>query len=151
MRLPPSGPAGHRRPHGAGIWLALAAGWMAAACVLPGAAGLAALVVGVTALAASGVVAVRRQWHTVEAESALIAPAVDDATEDTNDAVAADAAAHAAELDRRLRRLREQHVARVDAALDEGRTDLAQELSDAYYDASLRALTDDADVPAPRG
>jgi hypothetical protein len=138
MRLPPCGPTGNRRPRGAGLWLALAAGWMAIAAVLPGSAGLVALAVGVIALAAAAVFAVRAQWLTIQAEGALIAPVV---VGDEDDA------AGAAELTLRLRRLREQHVARVDAALDDGRPDVARALSDAYIDAALHALTDRADAP----
>jgi hypothetical protein len=134
MRLPPSGPAGPRRPRGAGVCLALAAGWMVIAAVLPGAAGLAALAVAVLSLLAAAVFGVSAQWVALQAEGALIAPAVD-----------GDAAA-AAELRLRLRRLREEHVARVDAALDAGQPEAARRLTDAYIDAALRAITDGADV-----
>jgi hypothetical protein len=115
------------------VWLALAAGWMAIAVVLPGPAGMVALAIGVLSLLAAAVFSISAQWVAIQEEGAPIAPAVD-----------GDAAA--AELTLRLRRLREEHVARVDAALDEGRPDLARGLTDAYIDAALRAVTDGADV-----
>jgi hypothetical protein len=139
MRLPHSGPAGSRRPRGAGGWLALAAILMAIAAVLPGPVGFAMLGVAVVALLLAGVFGLRAQWRTVQEEGALIAPVVE------SDAMATNAAA---ELTAQLRRLREEHVARVDAALDERRPDVARELNDAYIDAALRAITDAADVPA---
>jgi hypothetical protein len=102
---------------------------MAVAAVLPGTAGLTVLAVAVIALLVAGVCSVRAQWRAIQAEGALIAPVVDSDTA-------------AAELDLRLRRLREEHVARVDAALDEGRPEAARELTDAYMDAALRLLTE---------
>jgi hypothetical protein len=128
-RFSPRGPAGFRRPPGGGRWLALAAVLMAVAAVLPGAAGLAILAVAVVALFLAGVVSLRAQWRAIQEEAALIAPIVD-------------SHAVAAEVDLRLRRLREEHVTRVDAALDEGRPDEARELTDAYMDAALRVLTE---------
>jgi hypothetical protein len=41
----------------------------------------------------------------------------------------------------RLRRLHDMHVEKVNQAVDEGREDLVRELSDAYADQALRAIT----------
>lgn len=46
----------------------------------------------------------------------------------------------------RLCRLHEAHVQKVDHALDAGRTDLAQELSDAYADEALLLITSEGAV-----
>jgi hypothetical protein len=130
MRHPaPRDPAGFRRPRGGGRWLALAALLMALAAVTPGTTGLAVLAVAVAALLVAGICSVRAQWRAIQEEAAQIAPVVDSDTA-------------AADLDLRLRRLREEHVARVDAALDEGRPEAARELTDDYMDAALRVLTE---------
>jgi hypothetical protein len=108
---------------------------MLVAAVLPGAAGVVTLGVAVVALLLAGVFGLRAQWRTLQEEGALIAPVVEPSD-------------LAAELTARLRRLREDHVARVDAALDDGRPDVARELTDSYIDAALQAITDAADVSA---
>jgi hypothetical protein len=134
-----SGPPSFRPPRGAGRWLALAAILMALAVVLPGSVGLVTLGLAVLALLAAGVFGLRAQWRTLREESLLIAPPVD---------VDDPAEQASAELTARLRRLRDEHVAGVDAALDDRRPDLARALTDAYVDAALRAITESADVPA---
>jgi hypothetical protein len=132
--LPRHVPSGPRRPRGTGLFLALAALLATLAAVLPGAAGFVLLGFAVTALAISGGCALRAQWLAILAEDAALLPVAD-----------ADPSA----LDERLLRLREAHVAQVDAALDEGRPDLARALTDAYTDAALRAIVEETAARSP--
>jgi hypothetical protein len=133
--LPRHVPSGPRRSRGTGVFLALAALLATVAAVLPGTAGFVVLGFAVAALAVSGGCALRAQWRAILAEDAALHPA---------------AVTDPSALTDRLLRLREMHVAQVDAALDDVRPDLARALTDAYTDAALRAIVEETAAPAPR-
>lgn len=126
----PSGgrPVRVRPPRAATLLLLLAAAAAVAGVVLAGLAAQVALIVMLVALLAGSVAAMRAHWTAVLAEEARLHPAPP--------------APSAADLTARLHRMHEQHLEQVNAVLDEGRVDLAAELSDAYMDEALRAITD---------
>lgn len=102
----------------------------AIACVSGHAAGLVLLVLATAVLGVAAVIAIRAHWAVALAEEPLppvlpAAPAV--RTDD--------------DLAQELRRLHAAHVEKVNGALDEGREDLARELSDAYTDEALELIT----------
>jgi hypothetical protein len=105
--------------------LALTAVLLVAAALVPGNGGTVLLVLAGTALTGSAVLSMRARWIAVGAQdeppvAALAAPA--------------DPAAV-------LQRLRGEHLARVDAALDAGRHDLARALVDAHQEQVARLLS----------
>lgn len=139
--LPPGGrPVRVRPPRAATLLLLLAAAAAVAGVALAGLPAQVALIVMLVALLAGSVAAMRAHWTAVLAE------------EDRLYRPAPLAPPPGTDLPARLRRLHDEHLERVNAALDEGRTDVAAELSDAYMDEALRAITEaePAADPAPR-
>jgi hypothetical protein len=125
----PSGPApgrGARRLLLAGALLTVLA------VVTGGPVGTLALAVALTAVVAAVVVMMRAHW--VAAGNAGPPPP-------------AAPAAVPVDVPAALRRLRAEHIAAVDAALDEGRHDLARALVVAHQDEVRRMLTDGAARP----
>jgi hypothetical protein len=100
--------------------------------VTGGPVGTLALAVALTALAAAAVVMTRARWVA-----------------DGGDGTPSAGSPPAVPLDvpAALRRLRAEHIAAVDAALDEGRHDLARALVVAHQDAVRRMLGDGAARP----
>jgi hypothetical protein len=99
----------------------------ALAVVAGGPVGTLALVVGMAALATAAGFAMRAQW---------VAAGVEELPPPAPAAPAAD-----------LRQLRAEHITRVDAALDEGRHDLARALVDAHQE-QVRRLSEGAAQPS---
>jgi hypothetical protein len=130
--LPPVGsPAGSRRSAPRTLPFLVAAVLLgASAFALPVPAAAVALALGTLALAGAAAQAMRRQWAAAARNTAP-----------STVAVAAPGAVPADVLTLRLRRLHELHAEKVNQAIDEGREDLARELSDAYADQALRAIT----------
>lgn len=130
--LPPVGfPARARRRAPRTLpFLIAAAVFGVVAFALPIAAAAVALALGTLSLAAAAVQALRAQWA---AASPRVVPSSVAAVVPTP--VPADG------LTDHLRRLHDVHAERINQALDSGREDLAYELSDAYADEALRAIT----------
>jgi hypothetical protein len=126
----PSGPAptrGARRLLLAGSLLTVLA------VVTGGPVGSLVLAVALTAVVAAGAVMMRARW--VDAGDAGPPPP-------------AEPVAVPVDVPAALRRLRAEHIAAVDAALDEGRHDLARALVVAHQDEVRRMLTEGAERPA---
>jgi hypothetical protein len=100
----------------------------AATFVLGHDAALVALALSTVTLLAAGVLGLRAQWLTVTAEETATM------TEEPAARPAPDPADE-------LRTLRDQYVAAVNTALDEGDIPRARELADAYSDDALRVIT----------
>jgi hypothetical protein len=125
----PAGPAARRGPIRALLLTSLVLA--AAAAMLGGTPGHLALTLAVSVLATAAVVGMRSHW--VSAGPAPT-PAVDAVPEG------------AGELTPRLQQLHDDHAEQVNLALEEGREDLVQELSDTYMDQALALITADAGV-----
>jgi hypothetical protein len=114
--------------------LLVIAGLLAAcAAVLGGTAGLAVLLMAAAVLLGASVAAARANWSAAVAEGAV--PVGSPVLPTARDAVPGDA------LTTLLQRLQEETAEKVNLALDDGREDLARELSDAYADEALREIT----------
>ena len=103
---------------------AVAAGALAAVTGGPG--GTLALLAGMAALATAAGVAMRAQWVAAAPEPAPAA-----------------AAGPRTDVAAELARLRAEHLARVDAALDEGRPELARALVEEHQARTRRLLGED--------
>jgi hypothetical protein len=102
----------------------------AVATVAGHAAGLVLLTGATLVLGAAAVLTLRAHWAAAApAQDRVALPAVPSAVP-ADDPVTGD-----------LRRLHDAHVEKVNAALDEGREDLARELADSYADSALALLT----------
>jgi len=121
----PAGPAPGR---GARRLLLAAAVLTLLGVVTGGPVGTLALAVALTALAVAAVVMMRARW-VAAADAGPPPPAV------------------RVDVPAALRRLRAEHIAAVDAALDEGRHDLARALVVAHQDEVRRMLADGAARP----
>ena len=105
---------------------------LAVATVLPGGAPAPlTLALAVTSLGTAAALGLRSRWIATAPHDLL-----------TDD----DAPLRDSELIARLRQLYDDHVEQVNLALEEGREDLAEELSDDYMDRALALITADAGV-----
>jgi hypothetical protein len=131
---PVGSPARSSRPARRIVLLLFAAAVLAACAALLGStAGLAVLLVAAAALFAAAVVAARASW--TEALTPEAAQPVSLWPSAVDDRVPLDG------LTARLQRLQQRSAENVTRALDDGREDLARELSDIYADEALRAIT----------
>jgi hypothetical protein len=138
---PVGSPAGSPRPSRRIVPLLLTAAALAAcADVLGSTAGLAVLLLAAGALLAAAVLGARAHWRA--AVSAEAAQPVSLWPSPVHDRVPVDG------LTAQLQRLQERSAAQVNRALDGGREDLAQELSDTYLDEALLAITAAGPPPA---
>lgn len=112
-------------------WVILAVALAACAAVLGATAGLALLLAASAALLAAAVVGARAHWTVALAGEAPHAVPLASPLE----SIPGDL------LGLRLRSLQERTAEQVSRALEDGREDLARELSDAYADDALRAIT----------
>ena len=111
--------------------LLTAAALSACAAVLGPTAGLAAVLVAAATLLGAAVVGAHAHWASVLAGEATPAVPLGSPAE----TVPGDL------LGLRLRGLQERSAEKVTRALEQGREDLAAEISDAYADEALRAIT----------
>jgi hypothetical protein len=124
-------PAGSRRPARRILpFLAVSAVLAACAATLGPTAGLAVLLVATTALIAAAVVGFRAHWTTAMATDAVAAPISSPLERVPGDVLAV-----------QLSGLQQRTADKVNRALQDGREDLARELSDSYADDALRAIT----------
>jgi hypothetical protein len=113
-----------------GLLVLTAFGLAALACVAGHTGAFVLLGLATAVLGMAAVSAMRTQWAAAVAPERRPA-----ATPSAAPAVDGD------DLARELRRLHAVHVEKVNEALDEGREDLAQELSDSYADQALELIT----------
>jgi hypothetical protein len=111
-------------------FLAVAAVLAACAAALGPAAGLAVLLVATAALIAAAVVGFRAHWTTAMATDTAAAPISSPLERVPGDVLAV-----------QLSGLQQRTADKVSRALQDGREDLARELSDSYADDALRAIT----------
>jgi hypothetical protein len=129
---PVGSPAGAPRPVRRILpFLGAAAVLAACAATLGPTAGLALLLAASAALLAAAVVGARAHWTVALTEGPAGAPRLASPLENIPGDV----------LGLQLRGLHERTAEKVSRALEDGREDLARELSDAYADDALRAIT----------